>query len=252
MVVNRDVPGMRWMINPFAVRSVKIHMDRHRTRQALWALGLRVPAPSLGTAAAMFWWPGQPLGTLVFAAAKVWTVLLPWWWLTVIDPEPSSWSPARRGGWGAGVLSGLLIAAIVWAAYAGASHVGALGAGLVAERAARTGLDRPALYVGGALYWITLNSLLEEYVWRWFAFRKFEAIVGPRWAVVAAALAFTTHHVVALVGQFDLALALLASLGVFTGGATWSWLYRRYESIWPGYVSHALVDVGRCSPSGIG
>jgi membrane protease YdiL (CAAX protease family) len=30
---------------------------------------------------------------------------------------------------------------------------------------------------------------------------------------------------------------------VFTGGAIWSWLYVRYRSIWPGYLSHAIVDV---------
>jgi hypothetical protein len=121
--------------------------------------------------------------------------------------------------------------------------VGVLDTAMVAERAARTGLDHRGLYLAGALYWITLNSLLEEYVWRWFVFRQFEAIVGPRWAVLAAALAFTTHHVVALAGQFDTGLAIVGSVGVFTGGVTWSWLYRRYGSIWPGYVSHALVDV---------
>lgn len=218
-------------------------MDRHRTRRALWALCFLLPAPSLGTAAAMFWWPGQPLGAFLFAVAKIYTVLLPWWWSRFVDRQPVGWSPARRGGWGAGVASGLLIALMVWAVYAGASRAGALDAGGVAERAARTGLDQPALYVAGAFYWITLNALFEEYVWRWFVFRKFEAIVGSRWGVVAAALAFTAHHVVALAGQFEFGLALLASLGVFTGGATWSWLYRRYASIWPGYVSHALVDV---------
>jgi hypothetical protein len=231
------------MINPITRPYVEIEMTPARARQALWALGFLLPAPSLGTAAAMFWWPGQPLGAFLFAVAKIWTVLLPWWWLRFVDRQPVSWSPARRGGWGAGVMSGLLIGLVVWAAYAGVSRFDVLEASIVAERAARTGLDQPALYMGGALYWITLNALLEEYVWRWFVFRKFAAIVGPRWAVVAAALAFTTHHVVALAGQFDTGLAIVASLGVFTGGVTWSWLYRRYESIWPGYVSHALVDV---------
>jgi hypothetical protein len=231
------------MINPITPPYVEIEMTPVRTRQALWALGFLLPAPSLGTAAAMFWWPGQPVGVFLFAVAKIWTVLLPWWWLRFVDRQRSSWSQARRGGWGAGVVSGLLIALVVWAAYAVASRVGVLDAAMVAERAARTGLDHRGLYLAGALYWITLNSLLEEYVWRWFVFRQFEAIVGPRWAVLAAALAFTTHHVVALAGQFDTGLAIVGSVGVFTGGVTWSWLYRRYGSIWPGYVSHALVDV---------
>ena len=38
-------------------------------------------------------------------------------------------------------------------------------------------------------------------------------------------------------------LALLATLGVAIGGAWWSWLYLRYESVWPGYLSHVIVDL---------
>ena len=30
---------------------------------------------------------------------------------------------------------------------------------------------------------------------------------------------------------------------LFAGGVAWSWLYVRYGSIWPGYLSHAIVDV---------
>jgi membrane protease YdiL (CAAX protease family) len=98
-------------------------------------------------------------------------------------------------------------------------------------------------YLAGALYWITANSLMEEYVWRWFVFRKCEVLLGGPAAVVVSALAFTAHHVVALAAQFNWGVTLLASLGVFIGGAAWSWLYLRYRSIWPGYVSHAIVDV---------
>jgi membrane protease YdiL (CAAX protease family) len=191
----------------------------------------------------MFWWPGTALGTAVFVAAKGWTLLLPVVWRGFVDRQRLVLSRPSSRGLGAGVASGLFIAALVWAAYLVTNGLGVLDGGLVAERAARTGLARPAVYLFGALYWITLNSLLEEYVWRWFVFRRFEVLIGARPAVIAAAVAFTAHHVVALAGQFPPLLALLASAGVFTGGAAWSWLYQRYQSIWPGYVSHAIVDV---------
>ena len=58
----------------------------------------------------------------------------------------------------------------------------------------------------------------------------------------AAALAFTAHHVIVLAAQFNWPISVLGSVGVFIGGAAWNWLYLRYRSIWPGYVSHALVD----------
>ena len=83
---------------------------------------------------------------------------------------------------------------------------------------------------------------MEEYVWRWFVFRKFEVLLGGKLAVPAAALAFTAHHVIVLAAQFDWPIAVLGACGVFIGGAAWSWLYLRYRSIWPGYVSHAIAD----------
>jgi membrane protease YdiL (CAAX protease family) len=30
---------------------------------------------------------------------------------------------------------------------------------------------------------------------------------------------------------------------VFIGGCVWSWCFLRFRSIWPGYVSHVIVDV---------
>jgi len=212
-------------------------------QRALLALLLLVPAPSVGTAAAMFWWPELAIGKILFAASKVWLVLLPVIWMRIVDREPLSWSPPRRGGFGVGVALGLSIALVIFATFAVARHLGAIDAGVVAERAARTGLNRPAVYLAGAIYWITANSLMEEYVWRWFVFRKFEVLLGGPAAVVASALAFTAHHVVALAAQFNWGITLLASLGVFIGGAAWSWLYLRYRSVWPAYVSHAIVDM---------
>jgi uncharacterized protein len=212
-------------------------------QRALTALLLLVPAPSIGTAAAMFWWPELGLGKTLFLASKVWLVLLPLFWLRVVDHESLGWSPPRHGGFGAAIAVGLGLALFILAAYTVLSRCGAIDAGMVAERAARTGLDRPGIYLAGAIYWITANSLMEEYVWRWFVYRKCERLWGGRAGVIVAALAFTAHHVVALAAQFNWGLTLLASLGVFIGGAAWSWLYLRYRSIWPGYVSHAIVDV---------
>jgi membrane protease YdiL (CAAX protease family) len=212
-------------------------------RGAAIALLLLVPAPSLGTAAATFWWPDLTLGKVLFVGCKLWLLLLPLVWRRLVDREPWSWSPPRQGGFGVAVALGVSIALGIVAAFAVARHLGAIDAGMVAERAAQTGLNRPGVYLAGAIYWITVNSLLEEYVWRWFVFRKCELVLGSRAAVVAAALAFTAHHVIALAGQFNWGITLLGSVGVFIGGATWSWLYRRYRSIWPGYVSHAIVDV---------
>ena len=123
-----------------------------------------------------------------------------------------------------------------------AAHFGVIHSDKVAASAARTGLNHLSAFVIGAIYWITLNSLAEEYVWRWFVFRKFEILIGGKLAVIAAALAFTAHHVIVLAAQFNWPITLAGAIGIFIGGAIWSWLYLRFRSIWPGYVSHAIVD----------
>jgi len=210
---------------------------------AVLALVLLLPVPSLGTAASMFWWPGTAWGKGLFLAGKLWMVLLPAVWLGWVEKGPWSWSPPRRGGFGPAVLLGLAIAAMVLVVYESARYSGWLDPAMVGDRARQTGLDHFGLYLAGAIYWTTLNSLMEEYVWRWFCFRQFEVLLGGRAAVFATALGFTLHHILALAGQFSGPMTLLGSVGVFTGGAIWSWLYLRYRSVWPCYVSHAIVDV---------
>lgn len=216
------------------------HTTGH-ARSALLALLLVVPAPSLGVWAAMVAWPG-PVGTAIFVAAKAWMLLVPAAWLLLVDRERLSLSPARRGGFGPAVLIGAAAGAAIVLAYAllgdrwiDADHVQAM--------AKQNGIGIPAGYLAAAAYWILVNSVLEEYVYRWFIFRRCEALLPPLAAVAASGLCFTLHHVIALKVQFDWNVTVLASVGIFVGGAMWSWLYLRYRSIWPAYLSHAIVDV---------
>ncbi len=217
--------------------------EEHGVRRAWLALLLLLPVPSVGTAASIFWWPGTGFGAGLFLAAKVWIVVLPLFWWLRVERGKLSWSPSRHGGFGIAVVTGGVIAVSIFGVYFLARSKGWIDPEVVASRAEQTKLANRWVYVAGAIYWITLNSLMEEYVWRWFCFRQFERVVGGRAAVVASAVGFTLHHIVALAGQFSGAMTVLGSVGVFCGGAIWSWLYLRYRSVWPCYVSHAIVDV---------
>ncbi len=212
-------------------------------RRAQVALLLLIPAPSLGTAASIFWWPGTPLGVGLFILSKLWVVALPLIWTLRVQHAPLSWSPPHRGGFGPAIALGTGTALGIVAGYIIAVKLGGLDVAEVANRATQTGLNHRGLYVAGAIYWITLNSLMEEYVWRWFCFRQCEVLFGGTAGVLASALGFTLHHIIALAGQFGWGVTILGSMGVFCGGASWSWIYLRYRSVWPCYVSHALVDL---------
>ncbi len=81
--------------------------------RALLALLLLVPAPSLGVLLGMIWFPDSTLGRALFGITKVWMFAFSVVWLTCVDKKPLSRSPAKRGGFVAGVISGIVIAGVI-------------------------------------------------------------------------------------------------------------------------------------------
>ena len=141
----------------------------------------------------------------------------------------------------AGVVTGVLMVVCIVGAYVLLGHW--VDTAVMVEQIRSVGLGTLGAYVLGALYWCTINSILEEYVWRWFVFTRCEALMPRGVAVVAAGFFFTVHHVIALAFYFDWRITLLGSLGVFIGGTTWSWLYLRWRNIYAAYVSHVFADL---------
>jgi membrane protease YdiL (CAAX protease family) len=214
-------------------------------RRAWIALGLLVPVPTLGALCAFVVAPG-PVGQAIYSLCKLWILALPLVWHFAAERQRASFSPlapdTRARALTEGLLLGLLFGAVVLAAN---ELVGErwLDPQALRDVLTRAGIDTPGRYLGVALYIALLNSLLEEYVWRWFAFRQLERICGPRFAVPLAALCFTLHHILVFAVQLGPELAVAGSIAVFVAGCLWSWLYARWRSIWPAWLSHALVDI---------
>ncbi len=205
------------------------------------ALLALAPVPSLGVIVAMVVAPG-PVGRVLFMAAKVWLVVFPAAWYLLVQKGRPSWSPPRRGGLAVGAVSGLGLAALI---VIGAWLVGVQDMDLTSLRAQvrEMGLGSAVSYLAGAAGWTFFNSLIEEYVYRWFIFRQCEALIKGPAAVLASAAIFSAHHVIAVSQYLDPVFSFLASSGVFVGGAIWSWLYKRYRSVWPCWISHVLADI---------
>lgn len=214
---------------------------------ALLALILLVPVPTLGVLASMVFpsTQGTPLGQGLYLAAKIWLVAFPLMWRLLVERQRLSLSPLkpdeRRSGLRAGLITGMIIAAAI---LAGHWFVGRHVIDSIALRsaAAENDIGDPTRYIVLAMGLTLFNSLVEEYVWRWFVYRQCERLMPSKVAVIASAFMFTVHHYFALRDQMALTPTLLACGGIFIGGCIWSALYRRYRSIWPGYVSHVLAD----------
>ena len=107
------------------------------------------------------------------------------------------------------------------------------------------GLDNIDLYVLGMFYWIFINSLLEEYVFRWFITTKSsELFSSDTIGIIFSAIMFTLHHAIALhLFGFLWWQTIIACFGLLSAAVIWSWLYIRYRSIWVCWLSHAICDV---------
>ncbi len=218
-----------------------------RSCQAWLALLLTATVPTVGTALSMVWFPESTWAKAVFGLAKVWILVAPLVWLWKVEgvkPRFPRWS---NRGMVAAHVTGAMIFAVIAGAYVGFSHAWIDPAEMLAK-VRQFGLDRLGLYLLGALYWCTVNSLLEEYFWRWFVYARLRDVLpsnllGVGGAVVVCGLLFTVHHVVALSVYFDAKTTALASAGVFIGGVTWSWLYAKSGNIYAAYVSHVWADV---------
>lgn len=211
-------------------------------RKAVLSLALLVPAPSVGVLAAMVLFPDTAMGKGIFAFSKIWLFGLPLLWYFGVDKGRLSVSAPRKGGFGFGIVSGVLISGIILAAYVLLGDL-FLDKGMLQKKMQAIGLADIAAYAGGAVYWIGVNSVLEEYVWRWFVVKQSRELFMPSRAVFFSAACFTLHHSIALKVFMPWPATLICSAGIFAGGAVWSWIYMKYESIWPGYVSHAIVDL---------
>jgi len=217
-----------------------------------WALLLLVPAPSIGVisngllaesdiAALAF------IGLAIWALCKVWILGFPAFWHTRIDggeygasrlPEDSGFRPWAEG-LGIGVVLSITLGVTFLLArpYVDIENLGA------SIRA--VGLDSWAMVIPAVLFWVFVNSVIEEYVYRWFITEQASTLFNgdPLRSGALSVFAFTLHHFVAVALVAPVWIALLAASAVGVGGVAFSWLYHRHNSIWPAWACHAVLDV---------
>ena len=204
----------------------------------LAALVLILPAPIIGVLCSFY---VPKVGEAIWLFAKIWLVVLPVFWLFYVDKGKLSWSSTNAKGIIAGLLWSIPFAAIIFLTYLLAKD------SLMSQADAKAtiemmGISSPAKFLIFASAMSLGNSLMEEYVWRWFVFSKFKVLLGVWPAIILSAFFFTVHHVVILWDFGSLSLVFLGSSGLFVGGVIWGCLYNKYNSIWPGWICHVAAD----------
>lgn len=223
-----------------------MHSQSHDSSQqknlALLGLILVGIAPTVSVVTGFAFKAGV-LAIVVFIFTKVWIFGLPAFWHLRIDKNVFSRSPALNGGWAVSAGLGIVMAVVIVLAYV------LLGDTLVSDEDLIEildpfGLTTPWKLMLAILFWVFINSVLEEFVFRWFITSKIEQLISGKWLpILLSAGVFTLHHTIALAFFIDPLGNFLASLGVFIGGVIFSWIYIEYRSIWVAWVAHAIADV---------
>ena len=209
---------------------------------SLLALMLFTPAPTVGVLLALHS-PQGSMGAILWAMAKIWLFALPALWYLWIEKQAFSLSKPKNGGITMGFAVGILMLLVIFIAF-WLFGKNAISPDLIRSQAQNFGLNRPLVYLAAALYWICINSLLEEYIFRFFFYRQLENLFNIKWlAVILAAAIFTLHHTVVLTAYLPVLQNALASLGIFIAGVIWSAMYARYRSVWIPFISHLWADI---------
>lgn len=214
-----------------------------------WLLGtllIVAIAPSIGSLSGLWIWPGA-IGSTVYTICKLLLYGIPAYvairTISRTDLIAGIRSGSTLGAILLGTLSGLLIGGLilmVW--FAGFRDTVETDRLLVVMM--ESGLDRPLRFWLFAAWLSFGNSLLEEFVFRWFVDSRLRILGVPLLlAIPISALIFTIHHVIVLAAFFDTRIVLIGSTGVFIGGVIWSVILRCSGSVIPGWISHALVDI---------
>ncbi|MEZ8078474.1 MAG: CPBP family glutamic-type intramembrane protease, partial [Candidatus Poseidoniaceae archaeon] len=182
------------------------------------------------------------IAVIVFIILKIWIFVLPSFWHLKIDQQQISWSKPENGGFMVATGLGLGMVVVIVAAYL-------LLGNLMDEEMLYLLLEPVGLTVAwklglAILFWVFINSVLEEYVFRWFITSKAEMLLSGKWKpIFLSAAIFTLHHTIALSFFISPLGTLIGSFGVFVGGSIFSWVYVTYRSVWVAWITHALADV---------
>lgn len=93
-----------------------------------------------------------------------------------------------------------------------------------------------------ALYISFVNSFLEEFFFRGFAFLSLKQVSSRKFAYFISAAFFASYHVSMMIGWVNIGLLLLLILSLFIAGLLFNWLNERNGTIYPSWFVHMAAN----------
>ena len=93
-----------------------------------------------------------------------------------------------------------------------------------------------------AIYISFVNSLLEEFFFRGFAFLKLKEVASRRFAYIFSSLTFALYHVAMMIGWFAISLFILTIAGLFVGGLIFNYFNEKYKNVYVTWLIHMFAN----------
>ena len=198
--------------------------------------------PTVSVLFSFSWSESELQSQIFFIFAKLWFILIPIYWIYRIEESRISLGEINSKGMYQSIVSGILIFLAVGIIFLIFGDT--LDVDLMKQEIGGTGLLNPHIFLLGVFYWITVNSLVEEFVFRQFIGDRILEFTGRESVtVLLSAAIFTLHHTVLLGYYFEPWQNVISSIGIFIAGAIWSLLWLRHRSLFVCWISHAIADV---------
>ena len=147
---------------------------------------------------------------------------------------------ARRGTLRRALALGLGVFAVILGAYL--LLRGRIDfSGIAAQLSGSVGVNRENFLLV-ALYISFVNSLLEEFFFRGYAFAALARVAPRAVAYGFSALLFALYHVGMTARWFHPAIFLLSMLGLAAGGCIFNWLNEKSGSLYPSWLVHMCAN----------
>ncbi|MGM9973914.1 MAG: CPBP family intramembrane glutamic endopeptidase [Clostridiaceae bacterium] len=93
-----------------------------------------------------------------------------------------------------------------------------------------------------SLYISFVNSFLEEFFFRGFAFMRLKNYLGNSNAYSFSAAAFSIYHVAIIVDWFSPLLFILLIVALFIGGLIFNYICDRFNGVFPSWMLHMFAN----------
>ncbi|WP_241426720.1 CPBP family intramembrane glutamic endopeptidase [Dysosmobacter acutus] len=138
------------------------------------------------------------------------------------------------------VLSGVGVYAIILSAFLILRDVFDFSA-VITSLSSSTGVTK-SNFIWVALYISFVNSLLEEFFFRGFAFFTLKDVSSRMFSYIFSSAAFALYHVSMMIGWFGMELTSLAIAGLTTGGILFNLCNEKSGNIYLSWLIHMFAN----------